>query len=410
MNKTSSYHIEETTDVIIKIITFVISPFLSFLYSLRTMDRKSSYVVFFLFSVFFGMAFSVAGNLGEMEYYLDGVFYRMDFEKYCRYSYGDFIMDWDEYVGLKGDIKDFYFNVVAYSVSRVSDNYHLMFAVLALVFAYFQLKSLSFFTSEKNYRNCLFILILALIFCWNQIFNINGVRYNTAAWVYVYCVFQLFLNNNKRYFFLLALTPFIHASFYVYSFFLIIAYWLKNKSQFWKVAFIVSFFVSSISTVLVRYVQAFLPDVLASFVDSYTSGAGDAENSFVDISSISGFLISISSIYANFLMLWIIIKYRKDNNERTNSIYSAFLILATFMNFFMPISSLGGRMVLMVYPLMAFMWLKCFGVKYKYNWLIYIFPFVFIISLRTRFQQYLMVTNISFWISNPLRIISQYLL
>lgn len=410
MKRNNSIYISPQNDVLIKVITFMISPFLSFLYSLRTMNTRSSYVVFFLFAIFFGMAFTVSGELEGMQYYIDGVFYRMDFENYCFSNKNLFIRDWNEYIGLKGDIKDFYFNVVAFGVSRISNNYHLMFMVIAMVFAYFQLKSLAFFTKEKNYQNCIFTLVLALIFCWNQIFNINGARYNTAAWVFVYCVFQLFLNNNKKYFFLLVLTPFIHAAFFVYSAFLVIAYWLKGKSRFWKVAFIVSFFVSSLSTVLMRYVQAFLPDVLAVFVDNYTIGAGNAENSLVNTSSMSGFLMSISSIYANFLMLWLVLKYRNNTDEKTNRIYSAFLILATFMNFFMPISSLGGRMVLMVYPLMAFVWLRYFGINYKYNWLIYLFPMIFYITLRTKLQQYQMVTSSSFWFSNPFKIISQYLL
>lgn len=407
MNKTSSYPIEDRTDVVIKIITFVISPFLSFLYSLRTMNTKSSYVVFFLFSVLFGLAFTVAGTRDEAVYYIDGIFYRMDFEKYCGSNYDNFVLDWKEYISFSGDIKDFYFNAIAYWVSRVTNNYHVMFAVFAVFFAFFQLKSLSFFTKEKNYQNCILTLILALIFTWNQIFNINGVRFNTAAWIYVYCVFQLFLNNDKRYIVLLLFTPFVHAAFFVYTFFLLLVYYLKGFSKFWKVAYVISFFVSSLSTILIQYVGAFLPDVLSGFVDSYTSGSREA-SSIIVTSSISGFLISISSIYVNFLILWLVIKYQEQEDKSANNIYSAFLILATLMNFFTPISSLGGRMVLMVYPLLAYVWLMYFGTK-KYKWMIFLFPMVMIITLRTKYQQYRMVTDTSFWFSNPISIMIKYL-
>lgn len=399
--------IKQRDDIIIKIVLFLISPFLSFLYSLRTMNAKSSYVIFFLFSILFGLAFTVAGNRYDAVYYIDGIFYRMNFEEYVRSSYFDFANDWREYISFKGDIKDFYFNTIAFGISRVTDNYHVMFAVFAVVFAFFQLKCLSFFTKEKNYQNCIFTLILALIFTWNQIFNINGVRFNTAAWIYVYCVFQLFLNNDKRYIVLLLFTPFVHAAFFVYTFFILVVYYLKGFSKFWKVAFVISFFVSSVSTILVKYVGAFLPDVLSDFVDSYTSGSGEA-SSIIVTSSISGFLISISSIYVNFLILWLVIKYQEQEEKSANSIYSAFLILATLMNFFSPISSLGGRMIMMVYPLLAYVWLMYFGTK-KYKWMIFLFPMVMIITLRTRYQQYRMVTDTSFWFSNPISIMIKYL-
>ena len=371
------------------------------------MNAKSSYVIFFLFSILFGLAFTVAGNRYDAVYYIDGIFYRMNFEEYVRSSYFDFANDWREYISFKGDIKDFYFNTIAFGISRVTDNYHVMFAVFAVVFAFFQLKCLSFFTKEKNYQNCIFTLILALIFTWNQIFNINGVRFNTAAWIYVYCVFQLFLNNDKRYIVLLLFTPFVHAAFFVYTFFILVVYYLKGFSKFWKVAFVISFFVSSVSTILVKYVGAFLPDVLSDFVDSYTSGSGEA-SSIIVTSSISGFLISISSIYVNFLILWLVIKYQEQEEKSANSIYSAFLILATLMNFFSPISSLGGRMIMMVYPLLAYVWLMYFGTK-KYKWMIFLFPMVMIITLRTRYQQYRMVTDTSFWFSNPISIMIKYL-
>ena len=399
--------IKQRDDIIIKIVLFLISPFLSFLYSLRTMNAKSSYVIFFLFSILFGLAFTVAGNRYDAVYYIDGIFYRMNFEEYVRSSYFDFANDWREYISFKGDIKDFYFNTIAFGISRVTDNYHVMFAVFAVVFAFFQLKCLSFFTKEKNYQNCIFTLILALIFTWNQIFNINGVRFNTAAWIYVYCVFQLFLNNDKRYIVLLLFTPFVHAAFFVYTFFILVVYYLKGFSKFWKVAFVISFFVSSVSTILVKYVGAFLPDVLSDFVDSYTSGSGEA-SSIIVTSSISGFLISISSIYVNFLILWLVIKYQEQEEKSANSIYSAFLILATLMNFFSPISSLGGRMIMMVYPLLAYVWLMYFGTK-KYKWMIFLFPMVMIITLRTRYQQYRMVTDTSFWFYNPISIMIKYL-
>lgn len=43
---------ENNHDIILKLVLFLISPFFAFVYSLRTMRTRSSYVVYFLFAIF----------------------------------------------------------------------------------------------------------------------------------------------------------------------------------------------------------------------------------------------------------------------------------------------------------------------------------------------------------------------
>lgn len=72
---------EENTDKALKIILFLVSPFIAALYALRNIKTKSSFVVFFLFAVFFGMSFTVAPSKTD-ENSLDGTSYREKFEVY----------------------------------------------------------------------------------------------------------------------------------------------------------------------------------------------------------------------------------------------------------------------------------------------------------------------------------------
>lgn len=114
---------ENDTDKAIKVILFIISPFIAFLYSLRTIKTKSSYTVFFLFCVFFGLSFSVSLGKSE-ENRADGASYREKFELYKYVSDSEFYKRFNEYLSFEEGAKDYYFDTVAFYVSRVTDNYH----------------------------------------------------------------------------------------------------------------------------------------------------------------------------------------------------------------------------------------------------------------------------------------------
>src|SRR5690554_5318278 len=100
---------EEKTDKALKIILFLMSPFVAALYALRNIKTKSSFVVFFLFTVFFGMSFTV--NLGKTEdSRFDGASYREKFERYIYYyNESDFFTSLDNFLFLNEGAKDYYF-------------------------------------------------------------------------------------------------------------------------------------------------------------------------------------------------------------------------------------------------------------------------------------------------------------
>ena len=187
---------ENKQDKAIKLMLFIISPFAAMLYSLRTMNKKSSYVVFFMFAVFFGMSFTIESGKTE-ENRADSATYRRNFERYIFEGEFYYYERFQEYLDFDEGDKDFYFDTLAYFVSRVTENYHFLFMVFAIVFAFFALNTLKIFTSEKKFDNSYASYVLVALFMINDIFNINGVRFWTAAWIGVFCIFQIFSKNNK---------------------------------------------------------------------------------------------------------------------------------------------------------------------------------------------------------------------
>jgi len=400
---------ENNTDKALKIILFLISPFIAFLYSLRTIKTKSSYVVFFLFCVFFGLSFSVSAGKDEHNK-SDGASYREKFERYKYVSDSEFYKRFNEYFTFEEGAKDYYFDTVAFYVSRVTDNYHIMFMVFAIVFAYFGLKSLRFLTSEPKFDASLSCLILVYLFMINQIFNINGVRFWTAAWIGVYCIFQIFRNGNKKYFLLALCTPFFHGAFWVYILVITFAYFSKWTQKVWVVLFFISFFVSNISVDFVREIIGYLPPFLAGMAQSYTDAEYIQERSakgsgFYWVAEIFRFSVKV---YMNYLV-WLFIKNssRITANPKTKSLFAFLLIWMTFANFTMPIPSLGGRFMALAYPVIAYIWLVNFkGVKYQK--VLHAMPFVFLFSFYTQFLLYKNVLDISFYFSSPFYLLYKY--
>lgn len=400
---------ENNTDKALKIILFLISPFIAFLYSLRTIKTKSSYVVFFLFCVFFGLSFSVSAGKDEHNK-SDGASYREKFELYKYVSDSEFYKRFNEYFTFEEGAKDYYFDTVAFYVSRVTDNYHIMFMVFAIVFAYFGLKSLRFLTSEPKFDASLSCLILVYLFMINQIFNINGVRFWTAAWIGVYCIFQIFRNGNKKYFLLALCTPFFHGAFWVYILVITFAYFSKWTQKVWVVLFFISFFVSNISVDFVRGIIGYLPPFIAGMAQSYTDAEYIQERSaegsgFYWVAEIFRFSVRV---YMNYLV-WLFIKNssRITANPKTKSLFAFLLIWMTFANFTMPIPSLGGRFMVLAYPVIAYIWLVNFkGVKYQK--VLHAMPFVFLFSFYTQFLLYKNVLDITFYFSSPFYLLYKY--
>lgn len=401
---------ESNKDKATKVILFLISPFIAFIYSLKRIKTKSSYVVFFLFFIFFGLAFTVqSGKRGDVT--IDSASYRERFDIYKLVSHREFTENFKDFLTFSEGKKDYYFDTVAFYVSRITDNYHVMFMVFAAVFAFFSLKTFKFLTSEDNFDASISCYILAYLFMINQIFNINGMRFWTAAWIAVYAIFQIFKNNNKKYFLLVLITPFFHGAYWIYLTVVVIAYFFKKNSKLWIVLFFISFFVSNISIDFIRNLTDKLPPFLADMVLSYTDPEYvELRRTSLVSSRFAKIFDFLVRFYLNFIV-YLFIRNSKtiNDNPKTQNLFAFLLVWMTFVNFTMPVPSLGGRFMTLSYPLIAYIWLVNFKGK-KYTNILYAMPFVFSASIFFQLRYYNMVLDPVFYISSPFYLIYKYLL
>lgn len=399
---------ENNQDKAIKLILFIISPFLSTIYSVRRMNTKSSYRIFFLFAVFFGMSFTISLDHG-----FDGSAYIGWFEDYSKTPTNFEYLD-----GLEGFLtfdegkKDYYFDTLAFYISRFTDNYHVMFMFAAIVFAFFALKSLRFLTKEEKFDFSIASLILVYIFMQNDIFNINGLRFWTAAWIGVYSIFQVFRNNNDKYFILIFLTPFFHGSFWIFIAVVLMARFLRKFEKTWVILFFASFFIGSIALELLRDASDILPAFMQRMISSYTDAEyvelrTEGGSGFIWVARLMDFLVRFS---INF-MVYLFIRNSKmiKANSKTRNLYLFILVWMTFVNFVMPVPSLGGRYFQLAFPIVAYIWMVNFK-DVKYKDFLYALPFVYWFVLYTQFTRYSQVLEPDFYISSPFYLIYKYLI
>lgn len=403
----SRWSIETRKDLLGKLILFPLSPLLATIYSFKRANTKSSYTIFFLTSILFGLAF-IAELPGLSESYIDSQSYRRRFEEYLTTTDNEFLYKLDLYLTFDSNIKDFYFDTIAFYVSRVSDNYHIMFMVFAIVFSYFSLRSFRFLTSETAFDSSVISYILAYFFLYNQIFNINGVRFWTAAWIAVYCIFNIIKKDNKKYYFLMFITPFVHGSYWVLIFVFVIANVSKRFNRFWIFMFLLSIIFSNFSLILVQVLtgtfESYLPKFLIRLTEVYTSQEVLTEKS--EWSGYGWIYVSFDYLKQAYLtgIFFILFIQRKTilNNIASRQLFLFLVVYLTCFNFLLAIPSLGARFLVLAFPMIAYIWLVCFKEKKLYEWYIFLLPVAFFWDIITKLLLYSRVLDLHSLLLSPI--------
>ncbi len=405
---------KETSDEVrLKFLLFVISPVLAFAYSLRKVNTKSSFVIFYLFAVVFGISFTNTQH-PEAVGSLDSARYIYWFSQYQNVSLDEFLSNLKTYLSFNTENKDFFFNTIAFVLSRITMNYHVLFCVMAMIFAYFQLKSLKFLVCKKEYRNCLLGLLLCFLFTYNGIFNINGIRFWLAAWICVFCLFKIYVTGNKNYYFLVLVLPFVHGAYFlIWGVFLLIAFF-RRYEKVWLIVVGLSFILSGVAISISVESADNLPPFLSKMVSNYTNDIA-IENSQFKASKYAmlKMLFEYLKLFYVFLMAFCLIRERRKRKQvdvgETN-IYQAFLIWVSFCNFSMSIPAVGRRFIVVAYPLLAYLWLSFWGLKRR-NWILYFLPVAFFYDLFWQTPVcYTTVLEPEFFFASPIYLIIKNLI
>lgn len=407
---TSGFRYEERKDVIAKFLLLLLSPLLGFIYSLKRINTKSSFVVFFLFSLCFGMCFMPE----KSPMVLDGQHYREKFLSSKYISSTTFENNFKEFISFDSGEKDFYADALSYYVSRFTDNYHVFFFVASIIFSFFLLKTFKYLVAEKEFDNSYICLILCFLFTYITIFNINGLRFWTGYWVAMFALFKIFRDNNYKYLLLLILATFFHGSLWILFVLVLITIITKKYDKVWIVLYFCSFFIGQLAFILIGEITDYLPTFMRDLANSYTTPEQIARitSKGTGYSFIGIFLGYLIDIFFFIVMLIIISnKERVINDTRTKNLFGLLLVLITFSNFVSSVPSLGGRFVMFTYPLIAYIWLLCIkDYKKKYSLFFMLIPLYFFMRIFQSLRLYVYTLDIDFFISSPIYLLAKYLL
>lgn len=359
-----------------KVLLFLINPFVSAIDSLIHIKEKQSPKLLYLWFLVFGAAFCTMSEAADSFRYVEDFYYE------SRYSLSQYLTILREYFTFDSNVKDIYSLSVNFFVGRFTDNYHWTFFIYAMVFGLFYLKSVKVFLRYEVEDKLLFYPLLFMLCFSNPIFNINGVRMWTAAWIAVYSSLKIFLDSEYRYMFLLLLTPLVHDSFFIWIAICIIAYLSKRYQKIWIVLFVVSSFVSAVSYLDILQDYSYLfPTFMQNQIWSYTESSDALEKmsgAIEEALPLYARIFNALPSYFHLLLTYLLILNRKIINQDKSKkiIFNVFLAFSAITNFMSGVPSLWRFQTLCI-PFLVVIYAMNPDILCKYKKLLYFTPLVY---------------------------------
>lgn len=379
-----------------KIALFLLNPFLSVIRAIKDIRDGFSHKILYAWFIVFGVGFCAVNESADSFRYVE------DFNRECHYTWEEYTHEISEWWTFESSIKDIYTLSVNFFVGRFTDNYHWTYLIYAIVFGFFYIKSLKVFLKYAQRNDWLFYMLL-FMFCYsNPIFNINGVRFWTSAWIGAYVGLKLFVEKQYRYLPLLLLMPIIHGSSVIWVALLGVAWLSRYFQNIWIVLFIASSFVSAMTylPLMNRYTDM-LPQFMQNQIWAYTESemaqerlAGHSQYG----KAYADFLIALPRYFSLLLSYLLIINRKKINAVETNKILlTIFLSLSAMTNFLSTIPSVG-RFRSMIMPFLVIIWLQNADMLKKYAYLFYAVPVLYAYSLLYWYRHMSSVTELYLYI------------
>ena len=363
-----------------KLLLFILNPFILAITSLKDIRDGVSHKFLYAWFLIFGIGFCAISEAADSFRYVE------EFMIEHNYTWSQYMREINEYFTFESNIKDIYTLTVNFFVGRFTNNYHWTYFIYAAVFGFFYIKSLKIFLRHNNVSNNIVFYALLFMFCYsNPIYNINGVRFWTAAWIGVYVALSVFVEKDYKKLPLLILLPLVHGSSVIWVVIMAIALLLSRFQNITIGLFIASSFVSAVSYLNIMNDYSYLlPQFLQNQIWSYT----ESEMALKRLSGVSqygkayaDFLIALPG-YFQILLSYLLILNRKEINrdKRAGYVLTIMLALAAITNFLSGIPSMG-RFKALVIPMLVIVWAYNYRILKKYDKYFNVVPFIYAYSL-----------------------------
>ena len=377
------------------ILLFIINPFIATINSIIHIREKGALTLLYCWFLLFGIAFCADNPLADSFRYVE------DFKEQANPSWSDYLGSLQSFFTFDSQIRDIYTITAGFIVHNISDNYHWLFLFFAAVFGFFYIKSLEYLVKKNSCSPFVFYALFFLFCISNPIFNINGVRFWTAAWITVYSLLKINIDKKYVYTLLLCTTPLFHAAYIVVIPLVVLILFTSRFSQFWFIIYLGSSFFSVLSVIGDLTGQLdFLPTITLSMIASNTEEAKQTLlNGGEQLPLYARVLESLPTYLCIILTVFIFVKRKCCNNTNYTMLLGAYLIVSVFANFTMNIPSTGVRFIKLTYPFLTILWAMNSNALKKYNaFVCYGIPISFAYSLVPLFRNISSVTEIDLYI------------
>lgn len=387
----------QTNSVGGKLPLFFLNPFLSAIVSLKNIRDGVSHRILYLWFLVFGIGFCAMNEAADSFRYVE------EFMMESQYTWGRYLLEVKEWATFESNIKDIYTLTVNVLVGKFTSNYHWTYLIYAAVFGFFYIKSLKIFLKHQMVKKEIVFYALLFMFCYsNPIFNINGVRFWTAAWIGVYVALNLFVERKYRMIPLLILMPLVHGSTVIWVVIMLAAIILSRFQKVTIGLYLASSFVSAVSYLnILNDYSYMLPQFMQNQIWSYT----ESEMALERLAGISeygaayaDFLIALPG-YFQILLCILLILNRKEiyQNKKAGILMTVMLALAAITNFLSGIPSMG-RFQAFVIPFLVIVWSMNHDILKKYDRYFYAVPILYAYSLLYWYRHMSSVTELYLYI------------
>lgn len=387
----------QTNSVGGKLPLFFLNPFLSAIVSLKNIRDGVSHRILYLWFLVFGIGFCAMNEAADSFRYVE------EFMMESQYTWGRYLLEVKEWATFESNIKDIYTLTVNVLVGKFTSNYHWTYLIYAAVFGFFYIKSLKIFLKHQMVKKEIVFYALLFMFCYsNPIFNINGVRFWTAAWIGVYVALNLFVERKYRMIPLLILMPLVHGSSVIWVVIMLAAIILSRFQKVTIGLYLASSFVSAVSYLnILNDYSYMLPQFMQNQIWSYT----ESEMALERLAGISeygaayaDFLIALPG-YFQILLCILLILNRKEiyQDKKAGILMTVMLALAAITNFLSGIPSMG-RFQAFVIPFLVIVWSMNHDILKKYDRYFYAVPILYAYSLLYWYRHMSGVTELYLYI------------
>ena len=364
-----------------KFLFYLIWPFGAWIYSVLHAKEKSSYVIFFLFSIL--LCWHMAPV--NMNTYYDDFLGILERFQQTNLTTSDFLLEVKRFITFSSDApKELYEHFLTWLIKLFTDNYHFFFLLASIPVALFQLRSLRLIASDDDFYSCFYgVVALMMMILPRDIITVQNPRFTTGYWLFITCSLYFFSTSKKniKYLMPLILLPAIHSAMWVALIMTALFLVLPVNKRVLEIMAIISIPFIFIDPNISEYFDFnILPENLVAWTRWYVSD--ESYSKFILHEGRSGFwwvsatfTVGLKLVYVILALQVILNKKKVECNEESRFFYTFFLFSFFFINMIQFVPVLGQRYFYILQVFIFYEWYKTFHFSRKnpYLWLLFFY-------------------------------------